>query len=78
MLPPLQGGASDVGKAIVRYASDVDADLVVQGSRGMGGVKSLLMSCVGIGSVSSYTMHHSDKPLLVVKRGDPQLESEAA
>jgi nucleotide-binding universal stress UspA family protein len=55
---PAGGGASGVAESICAYAKKVKADLVVVGSRGMGAVKSTVMSVVGLGSVSDYLLHH--------------------
>ena len=63
---PAAGGASGVGESIVAWAKRENADLVVVGSRGMGGAKSTLMSLVGLGSVSSYLLHHLHSPVAVV------------
>ena len=41
------------------------------GSRGMGAAKSTLMSLVGLGSVSSYCLHHMNAPVCVVHGKDP-------
>ena len=51
----------DIAAAILRAAADVDADLVVLGTRGLGAVKSLML-----GSVSHAVLHHADRPVLVV------------
>lgn len=47
---------------IVEYASSVDADLVVMGSRGRGGVQRLLL-----GSVTDHVVRTSDVDVLVVR-----------
>ena len=62
-----EGGASGVGDLVTKYASLVGADVIVLGSRGMGSMKSALMSLVGLGSVSEYCMHQAPCPVLVVK-----------
>lgn len=48
-------------EVIVRFAEQHDADLVVVGSRGLGGFEQML-----VGSVSNYVAHHSPCPVLVV------------
>lgn len=54
-----------VGARVVEAASGADGDkpaeLLVLGSRGLGGVKGLLL-----GSVSTYASHHLTCPLLIV------------
>ncbi|HEX5506621.1 MAG TPA: universal stress protein [Thermomicrobiales bacterium] len=51
--------------AIVRLGDDLDADLVVIGSRGLGPVRRL-----AIGSVSEAVVHHATRPTLVVRGGE--------
>ncbi len=49
---------------ILRLADEVNAGLIVVGSRGLGGVRRL-----ALGSVSEELVHHSRRPILVL-RGD--------
>ncbi|MGI8904443.1 MAG: universal stress protein [Solirubrobacteraceae bacterium] len=51
----------DIAAAILTAAADVDADLIVLGTRGLGGVKSMML-----GSVSHAVVHHADRAVLVV------------
>ena len=52
-----------VWKTIVETADRHDAAAIVIGSRGLTGVRSMLL-----GSVSSAVVHHADRPTLVVHR----------
>ena len=47
---------------IVAYADDIDADLIVIGSRGLGAVGRTLL-----GSVSSRVLHDAKRPVLIVR-----------
>jgi len=47
---------------IVRLASEREADLIIVGSRGLGGVAGTLL-----GSVSRAVVHDSDRPVLVAR-----------
>jgi len=51
-----------VGESIVRYADAENCDLIVMGSRGLGGFERLL-----VGSVSNYVAHHAHCPVLIVR-----------
>ncbi|MFC4056536.1 universal stress protein [Actinomadura syzygii] len=62
-------GGGPVWSAIVDVADELDASLVVTGSRGLAGARSLI-----IGSVSTRVLHHARRPVLVVppKRQDKE------
>ncbi len=47
---------------ILEVEEDLDADLIIMGSRGLGTIKGLLL-----GSVSQYIMERAECPVLVVK-----------
>jgi nucleotide-binding universal stress UspA family protein len=50
-----------VWKTVTETADRNDATAIVMGSRGLTGLRSMLL-----GSVSSAVVHHSDRPVLVV------------
>jgi len=52
---------STIAEAILRVSNEVDAAVVVLGSRGYTGVKSVVL-----GSVSNHVLHNADRPVLVV------------
>ena len=54
-------GGGPVWATIVDVAAEIEASLVVIGSRGLAGVKSVLL-----GSVSNRVLHHAKRPVLVV------------
>jgi nucleotide-binding universal stress UspA family protein len=47
---------------LVDYAKEISADLIIMGTRGLGGLQGKLL-----GSVSQYVLHHSHCPVLVCK-----------
>ena len=52
-------------KQILRVAREIDADLIVVGTRGLGRMKSAVL-----GSTSHDVLEHSDRPVLVVRGSD--------
>ncbi|TPX47411.1 hypothetical protein SeMB42_g02381 [Synchytrium endobioticum] len=52
----------NVGETIVKYADEINATMIVMGSRGLGIVKRLLL-----GGASTYVIHHASMPVLVVR-----------
>jgi nucleotide-binding universal stress UspA family protein len=63
--PRLANRDADIAGVILGVAADVDADVIVLGTRGLSGVKSLML-----GSVSHAVLHHADRPVLVVPSSD--------
>lgn len=49
------------GQQIVATAAGLGCDLIVMGSRGLNGIESLLL-----GSTSTYVLHHSSCPVMVI------------
>jgi nucleotide-binding universal stress UspA family protein len=49
------------GDLIVTMAKTLGCDLIIMGNRGLGPIKSILL-----GSTSTYVLHHSPCPVLVI------------
>lgn len=56
-------GSEAVWRTIVEVADEIDASVIVTGSRGLNVVKSMLL-----GSVSNHVLHHASRPTLVIPR----------
>jgi nucleotide-binding universal stress UspA family protein len=59
--PRVEPQRTSVSARILAVADEVDADAIALGTRGRGGIKSLLL-----GSVSHAVVQHADRPVLVV------------
>lgn len=55
---------TDPGTQIVEYAQKHRCDLIIMGSRGLGGIRGML------GSVSSHVLREAHVPVLVVKHAE--------
>jgi nucleotide-binding universal stress UspA family protein len=53
----------DPGNKIVKYADEINADLIVMGSRGQSRLASVFL-----GSVSKHVVDHSKRSVLIVKK----------
>ena len=67
--PRCRSQVTTVADAILAEANEVGADAIVCGSRGLTGIKSILL-----GSVSHAVIQHADRPVIVV----PSAEVAAA
>ncbi|QEC46540.1 universal stress protein [Baekduia soli] len=59
--PRARSRSMAIADAILDEADDVAADAIVLGTRGLGGLKSLML-----GSVSHALLQHADRPVMVV------------
>jgi nucleotide-binding universal stress UspA family protein len=58
--PRLALAETTIWRAIVEVAEEVDASVVVCGTRGLSGLRGLVL-----GSVSSAVLHHAQRPVLI-------------
>ncbi|MFC3038735.1 universal stress protein [Virgibacillus xinjiangensis] len=58
----LDHSQKNAGVMLCEYAEDHDMDLIIMGSRGLGGMKRLFL-----GSVSNTVVHHAHCQVLIVK-----------
>jgi phosphoglycerate kinase len=61
----VQGEPAD---EILRFADELNADLIAMGSHGKTGILSLIM-----GSVSRKVLNHATRPVLIVRMPDPEM-----
>ena len=59
------------GRHITEFAEGENADMLVLGSRGMGGVRRVLGGLMGLGSVSDYVTKHSSTNVVIHKMAAP-------
>jgi nucleotide-binding universal stress UspA family protein len=52
----------DIGTEIIKFAANLDYDIIIIGARGRGALQEVLL-----GSVSNYVVHKSKIPVLIVK-----------
>jgi nucleotide-binding universal stress UspA family protein len=69
--PRTRSPGASIAEAILEEAEQVGASAVVLGTRGLTGLKSLLL-----GSVSHAVLQHADRPVLVVP--SPEITAERA
>lgn len=60
-------------REILEYADEVDADVIVMGTRGRGGISRMML-----GSVTDGVTRHTTRDVLVVGDGDASNESDRA
>lgn len=61
------GGSTNMARHIVDYSDSEGADMLVLGSRGMGGFKRAFYGMVGLGSVSDYVTKNAKCNVVVHK-----------
>lgn len=69
--PSVRRRTGTIWETILEAADELDADLIVLGTRGLTGLRSLLL-----GSVSSAVLQHTDRPVIVIP--SPEVASKRA
>jgi nucleotide-binding universal stress UspA family protein len=59
--PRAEARHTGIGPAIIGVADEIDADVIVMGTRGLSGVRSFL-----VGSVSGDVVQHADRAVMIV------------
>jgi nucleotide-binding universal stress UspA family protein len=60
-----------IATTIIEEADELDADLIVMGSRGLTGISAFL------GSVSNHVLQHAHRPVLIVPAGSSARSGDA-
>ena len=63
--PRVASRGATISSTILEVAGDVGAEAIVMGTRGLTGLKSVLL-----GSVSRGVLHHADRPVVIVPAPD--------
>ncbi len=63
--PRVSSTMTTASEAIIAAAEDIDASLIVMGSRGRRGMRATLL-----GSTSTNVLHHTSRPTLVIPSGE--------
>lgn len=62
--PLVRQASGPVWPSILELSDELDAEVIVLGSRGLSGIRTLML-----GSVSDAVLHHTRRPALVVRHG---------
>ena len=62
--------SGSAAKAILKAATEDQADMIVMGSRGLGAFRAAIL-----GSVSSYVLEHAKCPVVLVKAGPVDMQT---
>ncbi|HDR9799819.1 universal stress protein [Burkholderia cenocepacia] len=68
----LDAYGEDIATVLMRTAAEADADLIVMGTSGRHGLRRLLL-----GSVAESLLRAADRPVLLVRHGEPDASATA-